>query len=101
MRTIMLIIFLLFILTCQRSTDPFEDTIELYSQKAYQISGCIGPGSLFRKDISTLANLSMENATAITAARRKRPTAKIALLVEALYFTTGERVRDPASGRKS
>ena len=52
MRYILLIIFLLSFLSCQKSIDPFENQAESVDLTAYQIPGCAGPASFFRNDIS-------------------------------------------------
>jgi len=52
MRRITLIVFLLYILSCQKLTDPFENKSESFNYRAYQIPGCAGPASLFRNSIS-------------------------------------------------
>ena len=53
MRYIAMVIFVLFLLSCQKSIDPFGNQSESYDLNAYQFPGCAGPGLFFRSGIST------------------------------------------------
>ncbi len=52
MRHFILIVFLLFILSCNKTIDPFENESASFNYGAYQIPGCAGQISLSRDGIS-------------------------------------------------